>query len=152
MGSLNIGKIAISNALPKRKCKVNLGGQVITTFDFCHNKIMFGRELVPSDELHSVKISHNIRMSPMAAPTIGKARLQFKEFFVPARLAYKGFDKFMEGRVNHPSIGINSTPQLPKTRNDLLSAAFMCSHGIRVASSTNYHFPATNFYRTPQYA
>lgn len=80
-----LGKITVSNGLQKKATKMNLGGTHITSMDFGRMQVLHSSLLMPKDKV-SLDIAHNIRLSPLCAPTIGNCKLKTKAFFIPARV------------------------------------------------------------------
>ena len=130
MSSLSFGKISVSNGKPKYRSRINVGGTTATTFDFGNNQIVSCVPLMPGDKLSKITISHNIRMSPLVAPTIGKCNVKFDAFFVPNRLAFEGFEQFMNSEPWYNAGGA-VTPALPFLTNVDLVNAFTGWTGFR---------------------
>lgn len=125
----NIGNILLSNGLPKRKARINLGGTHITSMDFGKYKILHSSLLMPGDKISS-NVAHNVRLSGMIAPTIGKCDLTIKSFFVPCRVAWEGFEPFINKLPWYTASGA-ITPNMPKVNNSTLHYLFATFCGFR---------------------
>lgn len=117
-----LGKITVSNGLQKKASKMNLGGTHITSMDFGRMQVLHSSLLMPKDKV-SLDIAHNIRLSPLCAPTIGNCKLKTKAFFIPARVAWEGFESFL-AETNWSVQGGQVTPYIPKVCNDTLAGVF----------------------------
>lgn len=122
MSTKSIGKILLSNGLPKRRTRINLGGTHITTMDFGHFKIVHSSLLMPGDKVN-MSIGHNIRLSPMLAPTLGECDLSLKSFFVPCRVAQDGFHEFISNTQRWKGSSA-SVPSIGKINNTILASWF----------------------------
>lgn len=122
MSTKSIGKILLSNGLPKRRTRINLGGTHISTMDFGHFKIVHSSLLMPGDKVN-MSVGHNIRLAPMLAPTLGECDLTLRSFFVPARVAQDGFHEFISNTKKFTNNG-SSVPSIATINNTILASWF----------------------------
>lgn len=126
-------KVKVSSGTRKRNQRVNLGGFQATTLDFCHNKVLAADLCMPGDKIN-INLSHVMQMSPLVGTVVGKCSLDFKSFFVPARLAYRGFEQLMDN-MDVISASGSVSPSLPKINNILISSMFMRYFGFNVKTN-----------------
>lgn len=74
----------------------------------------FVQDVIPGDKL-SVKKEHLLKMMPLATPMLQRVNVYFHYFFVPYRLIWDDFEKFITGGADgsatpaYPVIGTNNT-------------------------------------------
>lgn len=130
---MGIGKITVSNGLQKKATKMNIGGTHITSMDFGRLQVLHCSLLQPKDKV-KLDIRHNIRLSPLVAPTIGNCKLKTKAFFVPSRVAWSGWESFIS-ETPWSVTGGTVTPFLPKVSNDTFAGVFNAAVSFSTANS-----------------
>ena len=94
--------------------KIKVGANKRTTFDLSHDQITtsdFGyiipicyRDMVPNDDF-VVKPNLFVRLSPLAVPTYGRVKCRVHHFFVPYRILYPQWNKFITSdRTNFTAV------------------------------------------------
>lgn len=107
-----------SNILPQAKAnqsQFNLSEDLKTTIKFDSLYPVYWEELNPGDRFE-VKTQTLARLMPMVAPTMSNIRLKYFSFFVPNRLLWKNWTKFMGEKIYQddsvsytlPSLGFNA--------------------------------------------
>ena len=121
-------KVKVSSGSLKRNTRLNLGGFHVSSMDFCHNKVVDCKLMLPGDKVN-LKVAHNLQMTPPIGFTIGKCNLQFKSFFVPARLCNQHFENFIESRETF-TLGSTTNAKLPTSYNHILCAYLLQNFGF----------------------
>lgn len=125
---------------------MNLSSVHTTTSDFMQFNIAKTIPVVPR-ATYEIKHNHFSRLVPMPKPTMGKAEMHEKWFFVPYRTVFPAFDDFYNDTVHIPTDGSNGyIPQnMPAIKESTLVQMFCDSAFSDKAPGEKSDFVVINF-------
>lgn len=105
--------------------------RTITTFDGGKLVPIYLQEILPGDSVN-VKMTTVARLnSPLSKPVMDRLHMDFFFFFVPCRLVWDNFEKFMGAQVD-PGDSVDYTiPQMPSTGSGFTSLELADYFGVR---------------------
>lgn len=106
--------IGNSNLLPQsyaNKSQFDLTEDLKTTIKFDYLYPVYWEQLNPGDKFE-VGVKSLVRLMPMVAPTMDNIRLKYFAFFVPNRLLWKNWTKFMGEKIYQEDTNDYVVPQV----------------------------------------
>lgn len=129
------------------RSKLALPQDVVTTQQFMLLQPVFYRRLVPTERFVGQSVV-KIMPQAMVCPTFGRARYNFRSFFVPYSLVFPNWYRFKEQAVAH-NASANAIPTNPPyfTANDLMTLFTSSSYGLTtvVTSGGNFTINSTKY-------
>lgn len=92
MGTLNKVNVKTASA---GSCRMDLSTDHLTTQNFMQLQPVYYRHMIPGEKV-SINVNAFTRLSPLAVPTYGRARMNLRAFFIPYRLVFPYATEFME--------------------------------------------------------
>lgn len=115
----------------------------------------FVQDVIPGDKL-KVKKEHLLKMMPLATPMLQRVNVYFHYFFVPFRLIWNDFEKFITGGADgmatptYPVLGTNNAVWSPGSLPDFLgfpTNSVSSSSPIDALPFRAYNLIYNNYYR-----
>lgn len=110
-----------SNILPQTDAKLssfNLSESHNTCIPFDKLIPVYWNEMSPNDHFE-IDVKALGRLMPMVAPTMSNIKLKFFSFFVPNRLLWKNWTKFMGERLYQNDDNVYTVPQISLNSDDV---------------------------------
>lgn len=117
-----LDKFKIKTAMEKNT-PLDLSCQHITTANFMQLSPIYIKEMVPGESI-DINMSTFTRLAPMAVPTLGRALIHNRAFFVPMRTIFSRWDEFItrspgnsvtQSGGNNTSYLLNKVPYINNT-------------------------------------
>ena len=80
--------------------------------------------LIPGDKV-SLGSAFELQLPPMATDFYGRVRFKMEAFFVPCRLLYGGWQRFMTSPTSSSTIGVTVSPYLPRVTVPAANASLL---------------------------
>ena len=107
-----LDKFKVKTAIEKNTT-LDLSCQHLTTSNWMEYSPVYTKEMVPGEKL-SVGVETFARLAPMPVPTMGRALIHNRAFFVPYRTVFKGWNDFITDTM-HVSSDENGPQNIPST-------------------------------------
>ena len=148
----DLSKAKLPVAVDKRT-HLSLDYHHVTTTDFMFMRPVFYRHVLPGEH-GKIDMMAQMRLSPVAVPTYGRAQMNVRTFFVPYRTIMPNWDSFIDDTIGFASSSeaIGLVTGLPRISNQVIwdffeSSVFVTPDGNvpvseTVSSNSEYDFVA----------